>query len=92
MKGKEKDAGCLGRDQDVSLRDDVPLVDHHQLEERHIRVEDVVEVVAAVMVLVKLRPVQFRVAAKPAKEKIRFKNTNILYQSVVEIQYEYWRK
>ena len=52
------------RDEDVSLRDDVPLVDHHQLEEHHEARDEVVEVAAAVARRVEVRVLEADVAAR----------------------------
>ena len=38
------------RDHDMSLGDDVPLIDHHKLKESDKRLDDIVEVVAAIVV------------------------------------------
>ena len=54
------------RDHDMSLGDDVPLIDHHKLKESDKRLDDVVEVVAAVVVPVEHRSRQLRVSAIPA--------------------------
>ena len=54
------------RDHDMSLGDDVPLIDHHKLKESDKRLDDVVEVVAAVVVPVEHRSRQLRVSTIPA--------------------------
>ena len=63
MEGEEKESSSFGGDEDVALSDDVPLVDHHQLEQGDERLDDVIKVVAAVVVSVELGRLQQGVAA-----------------------------
>ena len=51
---------------DMSLGDDVPLIDHHKLKESDKRLDDVVKVVATVVVPVEHRSCQLRVSTIPA--------------------------
>ena len=54
------------RDHDMSLGDDVPLIDHHKLKESDKRLDDIVEVVAAIVVPVEHWSRQLRVSTVPA--------------------------